>query len=62
MDFQEGIYANAYTQIVQHIYAAASLVFNILSAKAAEEEKEQIIKHGRPRTELKVSGDESWTK
>lgn len=55
MDFGQGIFATAYMQIVQHIHPTVCSVFNILSAKAAVEEKEENIKHGRPPTELKVS-------
>ncbi|XP_053995806.1 uncharacterized protein LOC128885665 [Hylaeus anthracinus] len=62
MDMGQGLSISTYDLIVRHIHAATSSVFNALSKKAAEEEKRENIKHGRPSTEFKVSGDGSWKK
>lgn len=50
----------AYDNVVQHINDAAKTVFNIICQKAVNEEKELNIQNGRPTTNLKISGDESW--
>ncbi|XP_039303732.1 uncharacterized protein LOC120357462 [Solenopsis invicta] len=62
MDFCQGLSNTTYYACLQNIYCASETVYNIVTRKAVDEEKEKNAEHGNPPSELIVSGDGTWKK
>lgn len=62
MDIGEGLAAKTYYACLENIHCASEAVYDIVTRKAAEEEKEENAKYGNPPSELTVSGDGTWKK
>lgn len=62
MDISQGLSNTLYYAALETIHGGAKAVYNILTRKAAEEEKTLNSEHGEPRSDISVSGDGTWKK
>jgi hypothetical protein len=62
MDLYQGLSKNAYNAALINLHDALSAIFDALTKKAIEEEKEANTQHNKPSQDLSVSGDGSWKK
>ncbi|XP_032681250.1 uncharacterized protein LOC116848839 [Odontomachus brunneus] len=62
MDICQGLAINTYYACLQNIYCASETVYDIVTRRAIEEEREKNVEHGNLPSELTVSGDGTWKK
>ncbi|CAK9801113.1 hypothetical protein ANTPLA_LOCUS2692 [Anthophora plagiata] len=61
MDMGRGLNITAYYQVIQSIQESVNTVYDLVTNKAVQEEKDLNVQAGYPENELSVSGDGSWS-